>query len=67
MLERNVLHFQRRAEAQMEEAAGHGHGHGAAAAALLPEATGLHEAVSLSVGCEHWTTRLLAGIVSDLT
>ena len=33
---------------------------------LLPEARGLHEVVSRSVGSKHWTTRRLAEIVCEV-
>ena len=54
VLERNVLHFD--AKAQPLFALGLG-------AALVEQAEGLHEAVSRSVGSRHWTTRRLAEIL----
>jgi hypothetical protein len=55
VLERNVLHFQERAEQSL--LCGHGE-------SLLPEASGLHEVISRSVGSEHWTSRRLSQILA---
>lgn len=54
VLERNVLHFDIKAQQLLARGLG---------AALVEQAEGLHEAVSRSIGSQHWTTRRLAEIL----